>query len=160
MPTHLPFLWCAERVCVCMCVYLLFMRLLRMIYVRLYLSTGDTLKEAERQHHFTCVWLKVFAVFNANMQTTMPAKAWKGPELGMISRRQDRTWPTNNQQPTNKRGPDKQEHNDNDGIQKYSRACREKYTYMYMYLNSMQKSSNCEHPVLGHAHFGACPPRM
>jgi len=52
-------------------VYLLFMRLLRMIYVRLYLSTGDTLKEAERQHHFTCVWLKVFAVFNANMQTTM-----------------------------------------------------------------------------------------
>jgi len=42
-----------------------------MIYVRLYLSTGDTLKEAERQHHFTCVWLKVFAVFNANMQTTM-----------------------------------------------------------------------------------------
>jgi len=58
-----------------------------MIYVRLYLSTGDTLKEAERQHHFTCVWLKVFAVFNANMQTTMPAKAWKGPELGMISRR-------------------------------------------------------------------------
>lgn len=32
-----------------MCVYLLFMRLLRMIYVRLYLSTGDTLKEAEAE---------------------------------------------------------------------------------------------------------------
>jgi len=58
-PTHL-FQWAGE------CVYLLFMRLLRMIYVRLYLSTGDTLKEAERQHHFTCVWLKVFAVFWAS----------------------------------------------------------------------------------------------
>lgn len=34
-----------------------------MIYVRLYLSTGDTLKAAERQHYFTCVWLKVFALF-------------------------------------------------------------------------------------------------
>lgn len=153
MPTHLPFLWCAERVCVCVCIYYLCDCYGWFMFGYICRQATHWKRQRQRQHHFTCVWLKVFAVFNANMQTTMPAKAWKGPELGMISRRQDRTWPTN------KRGPDKQQHSDN-GIQKYSRACRGKYTYMYMYLNGMQKSSNCVHPVLGHAHFGACPPRM
>lgn len=118
MPTHLPFLWCADRVCVCVCIYYLCDCYGWFMFGYICRQATHWKRQRQRQHHFTCVWLKVFAVFNANMQTTMPAKAWKGPELGMISRRQDRTWPTN------KRGPDKQQHSDN-SIQKYSRACRE-----------------------------------